>query len=132
MNRLLVVFLTIVLTSSFTLASAGELMTPDAMSRMGLAQAWARPVHVPSGAQSIRDQQLYVHEKAPHEYITIVAPKPALPADAADQASAKKADTTEPETVTPGSNSYGPHRHQRCSDWTKRSRAFGEQRNTAS
>ena len=102
MNRLLVVFLTIVLTSSFTLASAGELMTPDAMSRLGLAQAWARPVHVPSGAQSIRDQQLYVHEKAPHEYITIVAPKPALPADAAaatGQDAAKKADATEPETV---------------------------------
>ena len=110
MNRLLVVFLTIVLTSSFTLASAGELMTPDAMSRLGLAQAWARPVHVPAGAQSIRDQQLFVHQNAPHEYILIVAPKPAPPADpataapataapAAKDAAAKTAGATEPETV---------------------------------
>ena len=71
MNRLLVVFLTIVLTSTNTFVSAGELMTPDAMSRLGLAQAWARPVHVPAGAQSIRDQQLFVHKKAPHEYVII-------------------------------------------------------------
>jgi len=110
MNRLLVVFLTIVLTSSFTLASAGELMTPEAMSRLGLAQAWARPVHVPAGAQSSRDQQLFVHQNAPHEYIPIVAPKPPPPADpptatpaakdaAAKDAAAKTAGATEPETV---------------------------------
>ncbi|OUW80640.1 MAG: hypothetical protein CBD74_09235, partial [Saprospirales bacterium TMED214] len=103
MNRLLVVFLTIVLTSSYTSVSAGELMTPDAMSRLGLAQAWARPVHVPAGAQSIRDQQLFVHEKAPHEYVIITAPKPTPPADAAanaDQEAAKPADSSEPETIT--------------------------------
>ena len=108
MNRLLVVFLTTVLTSSFTQASAGELMTPDAMSRLGLAQAWARPVHVPAGAQSIRDQQLFVHKANPHEYIIIVAPKPAPPVSAAATDPADKeagqdakpqADAPEAETV---------------------------------
>jgi outer membrane protein assembly factor BamB len=108
MNRLLVVFLTTVLTSSFTLASAGELMTPDAMSRLGLAQAWARPVHVPAGAQSIRDQQLFAHEAKPHEYIVIVAPKPATPVGAAatdaagkdaGQDAKPKADAAEAETI---------------------------------
>ena len=102
MNRLLVVFLTIVLTSTNTFVSAGELMTPDAMSRLGLAQAWARPVHVPAGAQSIRDQQLFVHEKAPHEYIIITAPKPAPPEDAAattKQEAAKPVDSSAPETM---------------------------------
>jgi outer membrane protein assembly factor BamB len=108
MNRLLVVFLTTVLTSSFTQASAGELMTPDAMSRLGLAQAWARPVHVPAGAQSIRDQQLFVHEAKPHEYIIIVAPKPAPPVSAtatdpagkeAGQDATPQANTPEAETV---------------------------------
>ena len=101
MNRLLVVFLTIVLTSSCTFSSAGELMTPDAMSRLGLAQAWARPVHVPAGAQSIRDQQLFVHEQTPHEYVIITAAKAApLASAAANQAPAKPAATSEPETVT--------------------------------
>jgi outer membrane protein assembly factor BamB len=103
MNRLLVVFLTVVLTSSHTFVSAGELMTPDAMSRLGLAQAWARPVHVPAGAQSIRDQQLFVHEKAPHEYVIITAPKPAPPVDAAataNQDAAKPTEASEPETIT--------------------------------
>lgn len=102
MNRLLVVFLTIVLTSSCTSVSAGELMTPDAISRLGLAQAWARPVHVPAGAQSIRDQQLFVHKQAPHEYVIITAPKPSPPADAAaaaNQDAAKPAGATEPETI---------------------------------
>ena len=103
MNRLLVVFLTVVLTSSHAFVSAGELMTPDALSRLGLAQAWARPVHVPAGAQSIRDQQLFVHEENPHEYVIITAPKPAPPADAAataNQDAAKPADTPKPETIT--------------------------------
>ena len=103
MNRLLVVFLTVVLTSSHAFVSAGELMTPDAMARLGLAQAWARPVHVPAGAQSIRDQQLFVHEENPHEYVIITAPKPAPPADAAataNQDAAKPADTPKPETIT--------------------------------
>ena len=103
MNRLLVVFLTIVLTSSCTFSTAGELMTPDAMSRLGLAQAWARPVHVPAGAQSIRDQQLFVHEKTPHEYVIITAAKAAPPATAGTTATddaAKPAVTSEPEIVT--------------------------------
>ncbi len=110
MNRLLVVFLTVVLTSSHAFVSAGELMTPDAMARLGLAQAWARPVHVPAGAQSIRDQQLFVHEENPHEYVIITAPKPAPPADAAappadaaataNQDAAKPADKPKPETIT--------------------------------
>jgi len=107
MNRLLVVFLTTVLTSSFTLTSAGELMTPAAMSRFGLAQAWSRPVHVPAGAQSIRDQQLFVHQAKPHEYILIVAPKPAPPVDAttepadkgAEQNAKPQADASKAETV---------------------------------
>ncbi|MGB0761922.1 MAG: PQQ-binding-like beta-propeller repeat protein [Rubripirellula sp.] len=68
-------------------------MTPDALSRLGLTQAWARPVHVPAGAQSIRDQQLFVHEKAPHEYVIITAPKPTPPADAAT--------ATTPDAATP-------------------------------
>ena len=97
MNRLLVVSLTTVLTSSLTLATAGELMTPDAMSSLGLSQAWARPVHVPAGAQSIRDQQLYVHDAKPHEYVQIVGIKPAAPAAATD---AKAADGQNPAPAT--------------------------------
>ncbi len=103
MNRLLVIFLTIVLNSSSTFVSAGDLMTPDAMSSLGLTQAWARPVHVPAGAQSIRDQKLFVHEKSPHEYVIITAPRPAAPADAAaaaNQDAAKPADSSQPETIT--------------------------------
>jgi outer membrane protein assembly factor BamB len=100
MNRLLVLFPIIVLTCNCTSASAGELMTPDALSRLGLTQAWARPVHVPAGAQSIRDQQLFVHEKAPHEYVIITAPKPTPPADAATAATPDAAtpDATAPAT----------------------------------
>ena len=99
MNRLLAFSLCTVLCS---LTQAGELMTPDAMAQLGLEQAWARPVHVPSGAQSIRDQQLFVHEKNPHEYVTIVTTQPAAAADAAAKANdpaAKPADAFRPKVL---------------------------------
>ena len=98
MKRLLVLFPIIVLTCNCTSVSAGELMTPGALSSLGLAQAWTRPVHVPAGAQSIRDQQLFVHEKAPHEYVIITAPKPAPPAD---PATAVPPDAATPDATAP-------------------------------
>jgi len=101
MNRLLAFSLCTVLSCSFTLAQAGELMTPDAMSQLGLEQAWARHVHVPAGAESIRDQQLFVHQKNPHEYVTIVTTQPAAAAAAPDATAdaAGGGSTFEPKTL---------------------------------
>ena len=42
------------------------------MQQLGLTEAWARPVAVPAGAQSIADQQLFVHQENPREYVEIV------------------------------------------------------------
>ena len=50
-------------------------MPPHVAAQLGLEEAWKRHVYVPAGAQSIIDQQIFVHEKDPHEYIEIVAPE---------------------------------------------------------
>jgi len=58
-----------------SLASASfaeDLMPPHVARQLGLTQAWMRPINAPYGAQTIADQQLYVHQSDPHEYIEIV------------------------------------------------------------
>ena len=52
--------------------TAAETMPPHVAARLGLEQAWARQMRVPAGAQSIVDQQVYVNEDDPHEYIEVV------------------------------------------------------------
>lgn len=51
---------------------AEDLMPPHVARQLGLTQAWMRPINAPYGAQTIRDQQLYVHQSDPHEYVEIV------------------------------------------------------------
>ncbi len=56
-----------------TAVMAQDLMPPHVASKLGLTQSWLRPINAPSGEQSISDQQLYVHQKDPIEYIEIVS-----------------------------------------------------------
>lgn len=63
---------------------AGDLMPPNIASELGLSEAWRRYVQVPAGAQSIEDQQIYVHKGNPHEYVEITVPMPANTAAKAD------------------------------------------------
>jgi outer membrane protein assembly factor BamB len=51
---------------------ADELMPPYVADQLGLEEAWSRHVYVPAGAQSIVDQQIFVHDANPHEYLEIV------------------------------------------------------------
>lgn len=48
-------------------------MPPHIAQQLGLTQAWARPMPVPLGSQSIVDQQLFVHQENPREFVEIVA-----------------------------------------------------------
>ncbi len=50
-------------------------------TRLGLEQAWRRQLQVPAGAQSIVDQQFFVHAEQPREYVEIVV-APKAPGDA--------------------------------------------------
>ncbi|QDT12192.1 PQQ-binding-like beta-propeller repeat protein [Stieleria marina] len=52
---------------------ADETMSANLASRMGLETAWQRQIQVPAGAASIVDQQIYVHQSEPHEYVEVVA-----------------------------------------------------------
>ena len=72
MNRLLTCSVAVFLSSFSTIGLATDFMPPDVISNLGLEQAWARPMHVPVGAQSIADQELFVHQKNPHEFVEIV------------------------------------------------------------
>ena len=62
MNRLLVVTLALTSVLIAETGNAQGLMPPHVAAQLGLTQLWARPVHVPYGAQSIADQQLFVHQ----------------------------------------------------------------------
>ena len=53
-------------------APAQDLMPPHVASQLGLTQAWLRPINTPFGSQSIVDQQIYVHQSDPQEYVEIV------------------------------------------------------------
>jgi outer membrane protein assembly factor BamB len=79
MNRF--VALAVVSLGSFaSLLQAGELMPLQIATRLGLEQAWRRQLQVPAGAQSVVDQQFYVHAEDPREYVEIVvAPKASDP-----------------------------------------------------
>ena len=76
MNRSLALTLAVVFALPGTLigtqGNAADLMSPRVAARLGLTQAWARPVHVPYGAASIADQQLFVHQENPREFVEIV------------------------------------------------------------
>ena len=76
MNRLLLVCLAFVSALIATPSEAEDLMPPGVMRQLGLTQAWARPIQVPIGAQSLADQQLFVHQENPHQYVEIVVPDP--------------------------------------------------------
>ncbi|MGI9473694.1 MAG: PQQ-binding-like beta-propeller repeat protein [Rubripirellula sp.] len=88
MNRLLAYSLAVVLTCISSLGHAAELMPPSVMSELGLTQAWARPMHVPIGAQSIASQQLFVHQQNPREYVEIVTVPAEVPAAEGSEAAA--------------------------------------------
>jgi outer membrane protein assembly factor BamB len=98
MNRSLALTLAVVSTLLATSSPAQDLMPPDVAARLGLTEVWARPITAPAGAQSIADQQLFVHETNPHEFVEIVAlasgatAKPAPQPDAAAGAEAANAD----------------------------------------
>jgi hypothetical protein len=66
------------------ICDATDLMPPHVASRLGLEQSWRRQMHVPAGAQSIVDQQLFVHFEDQREYVEIVV----------------KPDTTEPSNAS--------------------------------
>lgn len=69
MHRLLLVLATVFLT---TPSIAQDLMPPQIARQLGLTQVWLRPINAPSGAQSVGDLRLYVHQVDPLEYIEIV------------------------------------------------------------
>ena len=71
MNRLQPLFATLIVLAVAPLASA-ELLPPHLASQLGLEQAWSRQLHVPAGAQSIVDQQIYVHQDNQREYVEVV------------------------------------------------------------
>ncbi len=77
------------LVSSVSLR-AGDLLPPHIAAQLGLTESWRRYVQVPAGAQSIADQQIFVHQVDPREYVEITVP---LPAD-----SLAVADGTSPAT----------------------------------
>ncbi len=52
---------------------AGERVSANMASQVGLEQAWQRQLQVPAGAGSIVDQQIHVHQSDPHEYVEIIA-----------------------------------------------------------
>lgn len=78
MSRTHALLLAPILTLLVCATSEAQLMLPHVADDLGLTQAWARRVPGLNGAQSIVDQQLFVHEKTPDEYVEIVtAAKPA-------------------------------------------------------
>ena len=81
MHRLLTIHLIFLSATLVTPVSAQDLMPVDIMQQLGLTQAWARPAPVPMGAQSIADQQLFVHQENPREYVEIVTVPAAGAAD---------------------------------------------------
>ena len=88
MQRSLAIHSILLSAALVTSVSAQDLMPTHIMQQLGLTQAWARPVPVPAGAQSISDQQLFVHQENPREYVEIVmVPK----ADASTGATESKA-----------------------------------------
>lgn len=103
MHRLLVSQLIVLSAALVNSVSAQDLMPPHVMEQLGLTQAWARPVPAPAGSQSIADQQLFVHQESPREYVEVVmvpttAAEPA-PADAQDAAASGAA--ANPPSTTP-------------------------------
>ncbi len=62
----------LIATGIGSIGHASDLMSPSIMRQLGLTQAWARPIPVPAGAQTIADQQLFVHEENPKEFVEIV------------------------------------------------------------
>jgi hypothetical protein len=81
----------VALASALTVVpgTAQDLMPPHIADQLGLSQAWSRPVPVPVGAQSIADQQLFVHQQNPREYVEIVTVPAAAGGDAAAAAAPK-------------------------------------------
>ncbi|MFK8115288.1 MAG: PQQ-binding-like beta-propeller repeat protein [Rubripirellula sp.] len=71
MPRFIVLSLALVSTLLVT-ASHAQTIPPHVAKQLGLTQAWMRHVNVPTGVQSISDQQLFVHESEPNEYVEIV------------------------------------------------------------
>jgi outer membrane protein assembly factor BamB len=85
-----------------TAGVAHDLMPPHVLQQLGLTQAWARPMQVPYGAQTIADQQLFAHQANPHEFVEIVLAAPAAaaaPAPAAAPDSTGAAPAAPPATV---------------------------------
>lgn len=94
MHRLLAI-LPIVLITGLTSSSAQGLMPPYIQQQLGLTQAWARPLPVPAGPQSISSLQLFVHQENPREYVEIVT----VPSEPAPVAAASPAESTEGGTA---------------------------------
>ena len=46
-------------------------MSPQVAAQLGLEEVWRRQLQVPAGAQSIADQQIYVHDDDPIIYVEL-------------------------------------------------------------
>ncbi|TWT79163.1 outer membrane biogenesis protein BamB [Planctomycetes bacterium CA13] len=55
-----------------TTSGAAEFFTNAQASRLGLVEVWRRQIEVPLNAQSIVEQQLYVHINNPRQYVEVV------------------------------------------------------------
>ncbi len=95
--------LAVVSTLLVASSQAQDLMPPDIAEKLGLIEVWARPIAAPAGAQSIVDQQFFVHEKDPDEFVEIITPaKDAVAAPkAADATSTDPAKTDAAKTDAP-------------------------------
>ncbi|WP_197231191.1 outer membrane protein assembly factor BamB family protein [Novipirellula artificiosorum] len=81
---------------------ADEFLSEREAARLGLEIAWRRQLEAPAGAQSIADQQIYVHSTSPDEFVEVVrVSAPAGEAQAEAAAPASSADSTQ----TPDSTS---------------------------
>jgi outer membrane protein assembly factor BamB len=80
MIRIALVFAAISMLAVTQPVAASELMSPEVARQLGFTEAWRRPINAPFGAQSIADQQLFVHQTDPLEYIEIVSAESATPA----------------------------------------------------
>lgn len=108
------VAITFVVAADASRSAADEsLMSAGVAKRLGLVESWQRTINAPGGVTSIVDQQLFVHETAPNQYVELIEaatsdkaaanetktakkPEPTLAADADADADAVKPDDAAP------------------------------------
>ena len=82
------------------------LMSPAQATRLGLVEAWRRPLTLPAGAQSIVDQKFFVYPSLPVEYVEVVEGQ-VDPAAEAPVAPATEPANTGPADAAPGEAESG-------------------------